>query len=201
VTSEAGSAPAPAPREPLGWPGPTWSGDGALGGRRAVLEPLPGGPVLPARPIAPLPPRIAAFLLDFVGLFFVFVLMTVVMTALGLTELPADPSLANRQPHPGEVQIAFFAAQTLYYLTWNLLGWSPGKRACGLRLVTASGERPGVARALARAVLAVLFSQILLLGYLLALLDPQRRTLHDRVAGTWVVRAEDDANASEALRR
>ena len=72
---------------------------------------------------------------------------------------------------------------------WNRRGWSPGKRAWGLRLEGVDGQRPTLMRALVRALFAEV-SLFLWLGYVWAGWDRQGQTWHDRVAGTWVVRAE-----------
>ncbi len=190
MTTEAEST-----AEPLGRPGPSWAGDGALGGpvlgRANEVRAVPVlGPL--GLEAAPLWSRIVAFGIDLIGLFFVFVVVVIVMDAFGLATLPeppADGRLDPLQTLPPGLYGGAFVAQALYYWVWSSLGWSPGKRLCRLRIVNARGERPGPIRGLARALVS-LISQIWGLGYLLALPDPAHRTLHDRVARTWVVRVE-----------
>ncbi|WP_424213600.1 RDD family protein [Streptomyces sp. BI20] len=84
------------------------------------------------------------------------------------------------------------AAVLVFGLVWEVLptarwGRTPGKRLCGVRVLTHPGrERPGLGRALARWFLLVLLG---LPGALAALADPaHRRTWHDRAAGTRVGR-------------
>lgn len=65
-----------------------------------------------------------------------------------------------------------------------------GKRAAGVRVVTASSGEPisigqGFGRALAKILSGIPFA----LGYLWAAWDPKRETWHDKLAGTAVVRA------------
>jgi uncharacterized RDD family membrane protein YckC len=82
-------------------------------------------------------------------------------------------------------------------LLWHGLGeasrWqgSPGKRAFGLVATDIDGERLGVARAFARQLAGVASWITLNLGHLLAALPPQHRALHDVIAGTRVLRADD----------
>jgi uncharacterized RDD family membrane protein YckC len=77
-----------------------------------------------------------------------------------------------------------------------LAGWSltPGKRALGLRVLTRSGQDLSRGRALGRALCFPLLSPLVpvvgLLDPLWLLWDrPLRRCLHDRAAGTVVVRS------------
>ncbi len=72
-----------------------------------------------------------------------------------------------------------------------LLGASPGKRLLGLVVVDRGGRRPRALRAGLRAILRPLGMAALGLGPLWAFADPERRTLHDRITGTWLVRAAD----------
>ncbi|MEZ0472464.1 RDD family protein [Luteimonas salinilitoris] len=66
-----------------------------------------------------------------------------------------------------------------------------GKRALGLQVVDESGGRVSVARALLRHVAGALSWLTLNLGHVLAALPPQRRALHDRIAGAMVLQAGD----------
>jgi len=67
-------------------------------------------------------------------------------------------------------------------------GQTPGKLMTGLRVVVSTGRPPSYLRAMARALLGVL--GIALAGVFLVPMafDPARRTLHDRLFRTRVVR-------------
>lgn len=65
---------------------------------------------------------------------------------------------------------------------------SPGKRALGLRVVDRGGARLSLPRAAARHLAAGLSWLTLNIGHLVAL-PPPHRALHDRLAGTRVLRA------------
>lgn len=67
-------------------------------------------------------------------------------------------------------------------------GVSPGRRLAGLRLVDGSGASPGPLRAVLRAALSLLSFALGLLGFLLALVTPERKTLHDLLTETKPVR-------------
>jgi len=92
------------------------------------------------------------------------------------------------------------AAQTLHELLpaavfvvgWARWGCTPGKLLLELRVVDArGGGRPGWTRALIR-YLGYLASALPLgLGFLWAAFDREGRALHDRLAGTRVVRIEE----------
>lgn len=67
-----------------------------------------------------------------------------------------------------------------------LTGASVGKLAMGLRVRTPEGKDIGFGRALGRTAAEILSGCLLYIGYLMALFDDERRTLHDRIAGTRV---------------
>ena len=89
---------------------------------------------------------------------------------------------------------------TLYFIVtglllpwlWNSLGWSPAKRIIGLRIVDAAGNPPGWRRGLGRTAASFVSSIALGFGYLAAAWHPEKRTWHDRMAGTWVVDVRTD---------
>jgi uncharacterized RDD family membrane protein YckC len=67
-------------------------------------------------------------------------------------------------------------------------GATPGKLLLGLTVVRADGKSMSWSVAAWRCV-AISFSQMMFgLGYLMAATDPEKRALHDYLAGTRVVR-------------
>lgn len=87
---------------------------------------------------------------------------------------------------------AFAALGLLYHAGFeaSALRATPGKRALGLRVARGDADLgPHWARALARQAAGALSWLSLNLGHALAALPPQRRALHDRVAGTRVLQA------------
>lgn len=72
-------------------------------------------------------------------------------------------------------------------------GTTVGKWATGLRIERLSGEPLGFGHATLRHTLGYLISLLTLgIGFLLAAFDAEGRALHDRIAGTVVVRALGD---------
>ncbi len=76
---------------------------------------------------------------------------------------------------------------TLFVGAW---GGTPGKLLCGLRIVQPDGSKVSYLRALGRYIAEILSWIILLIGYLMAAFDSEKRTLHDRIASTRVIHAK-----------
>lgn len=76
------------------------------------------------------------------------------------------------------------------YVTWFIgkFAATPGKMACGLKVVTADGGQVTYLRAFARYFAEILSSLICLIGYIMAAFDEEKRTLHDRICDTRVIR-------------
>ncbi|MCX5794151.1 MAG: RDD family protein [Elusimicrobia bacterium] len=107
--------------------------------------------------------------------------------------------------HPGPIaQATFFRIGALwaglslaYQFVGNLIGGTVGKRLMGLKVVRLDGRPLGLARSLARAVGYFISMPLCNLGFLIAFLHPQSRTLHDILSGALVVEAhaKDPAEA------
>jgi uncharacterized RDD family membrane protein YckC len=61
--------------------------------------------------------------------------------------------------------------------------------ACKLKVVTADNDRVSYPRAFGRYFAEILSGLILLIGYIMAAFDDQKRTLHDRICDTRVIRS------------
>ncbi len=88
------------------------------------------------------------------------------------------------------VLIIFQYAIPAAYDTWFIgkYGATPGKMACKLRVVVEDGGQVTYLRALGRHFGKWLSSMILAIGFIMAAFDDQKRTLHDRICETRVVR-------------
>ena len=93
--------------------------------------------------------------------------------------LPAWPWLTGYLAFLGLAYAAYFTGTT---------GQTLGKILFALRVVDTSGQPPGYGRALARAALGALSVLAAGLGVVPMAFDPARRTLHDRVFRTRVIR-------------
>ena len=76
------------------------------------------------------------------------------------------------------------------YDTWFVgkYGATPGKMACKIKVVVADGTPVTYSRALGRHFAKWLSSIILGIGFIMAAFDDEKRTLHDRICETRVVR-------------
>lgn len=97
----------------------------------------------------------------------------------GSFPLPLSAALTNQA-----IQLVYFA--TLEGIT----GATLGKALVGIRVIDALTDRPGpgVLRGVSRYVARLFSAAVCLLGYLSMLTDRRRRTWHDRMTGTRVVR-------------
>ena len=120
------------------------------------------------------------------------VLMTPSMLLRGaVTAEDLGPELTRLMALVGFVFLAIYEL-----VPTALWGRTPGKAIVGTRIVGIGDERPpGWTRAILRWILPALAFQVQAIGWALALavraalaLDPLRRGVHDRLAGTIVVR-------------
>ena len=65
---------------------------------------------------------------------------------------------------------------------------TPGKMAAGLIIVSPDGNRISYLRAFCRHLAEIISSIILLIGYIMAAFDKEKRTLHDRICSTRVIK-------------
>jgi uncharacterized RDD family membrane protein YckC len=81
---------------------------------------------------------------------------------------------------------------TAYFaLFWTAAGQTPGMRLMRLRVITLSGERPGLGRSLIRVAGLALAIVPLFAGFLPMFVDDRRRALPDFLARTVVMHAAD----------
>jgi uncharacterized RDD family membrane protein YckC len=97
---------------------------------------------------------------------------------------------------PEELQTVAVAAGGVLYVAWvvgffvtfwSTTGQTPGSRVLGIRVEPTAGTRLLPRRALLRFVGLTLAALPFFLGFLMILVDDQRRGLHDRLARTVVV--------------
>ena len=67
-------------------------------------------------------------------------------------------------------------------------GATPGKMAMKIKIVNADGSKVSYAKALARSLAELVSLLTLLIGYIIAAFDSEKRTLHDRICGTRVIK-------------
>jgi uncharacterized RDD family membrane protein YckC len=168
-----------------------------------VTSPVPGQPSLI---LAPLGRRISAFILD---LILIIALWIPLMVTFALLYMPdfcnrfvdyCNAAIANPQvspppflvPQPEEIELnlIFYFVVFLYMLIFTLAhGQTPAKAILRLRVVDESGGKPAPLKILIRAVSLVISMNLLCLPFTYAFFNPQRRAVHDFIAGTYVVEA------------
>ncbi len=83
-----------------------------------------------------------------------------------------------------------FVLVTLYLTLLTARGATLGKKAFGLKVVTGpAGKPPGFGRALLRMTIGYWISSFLYLGFIWIAFDPYRQGWHDKLAGTYVIKA------------
>ncbi|HEV2920144.1 MAG TPA: RDD family protein, partial [Actinomycetota bacterium] len=150
-------------------------------------EPPPAAAGPPREALAGFWRRLAAAFLD-------WILIGVVTGAIGQlfgVDVPSPPSADGDvylQPAPGP-----FILVELAYFTWfhaTSAGQSIGNRILGIRVLdAATGRSLPYARAFVRALVSNLSALALFLGYFWMLWEPRKRTWHDIVADSLVVRS------------
>lgn len=83
-------------------------------------------------------------------------------------------------------QLALAAAYTTFFV--GKYGATPGKMALKLQVVTSDGGEVSYARALGRYFAEWLSGITLTIGYLISIWDDEKRTLHDRICDTRVIK-------------
>jgi len=118
-----------------------------------------------------------------------------------------------QKPKPEQMRAAIGLQVILWviylsYFTYFIgkLGQSPGKKSMGLKVVNSDGEVIGYGKAFIRYLFFILYclgkigGLIFIVSAVMAIVDKQRRTLHDRVCKTFVVGTETEP-AIEKIRQ
>ena len=88
------------------------------------------------------------------------------------------------------VIIAVIGSFLYYGLMWSRTGQTLGKKVMGLRVITLEGVNPSFWRSIGRVVIGYgLSSAFFNLGFLWMLWDENKQTWHDKLFGTYVVKA------------
>jgi uncharacterized RDD family membrane protein YckC len=151
--------------------------------------------------------RAGAFLIDSILWLFVWNILTNVVALLVFPEMKqineailAAGGPLRYQPSPEEAVLVLKASGTILLIgfVWAVIydlvfitrfSATPGKLLFGLRIVTATNKPPGFLRIVARCMAKVLSGvPTLFIGYLIVAFDDQKRSLHDFLCSTRVVK-------------
>ncbi|GAB3462685.1 hypothetical protein GCM10027570_49360 [Streptomonospora sediminis] len=160
-------------------------------------QPQPGPGQQQYRPIASFGRRLAARVLDYIligmGVFMFFLLVSLV------AEIAQEGDISEAYFEAWAFMIFFGAGPVLFFYDWLFnagRGKPPGKAMVGIRVVRKDGGRLSQGQAAGRAALFGLPQSLPCVGSLFSLIDclsslgdaETMLTLHDRAAGTVVVR-------------
>jgi uncharacterized RDD family membrane protein YckC len=159
-------------------------------------EPLagPAQPPVPPPVLGPPPQALAGFWPRLAAAFLDWILVGVVAAAIGQlfgVEVPSATSAAgdavNFQAAPGPFVLVGLVYFTYFHAT--SAGQSIGNKIMGIRVLDATtGRSLPYVRAFARALMSSLSALAIFIGYLWMLWEPRKRTWHDIVADSLVVR-------------
>ncbi len=180
--------------DPIGRPGPTWSGDAERPAAEAPSDlAAPPGLLEPCS----LRRRLVCFAIDQVLVWgIVLVLTSIALAVAGVGEEPA-PGTREERIFQATGLISLIAP-FFYFWIWNSAGFSPGKQMLGVRIVSAEGAPPGMMRGFRRTVASLLVPLTFGLSYAWAAWDSDSerpfaegyaQAWHDKLSGTFVVRA------------
>lgn len=170
-----------------------------------IPEPPPLLPAMrpnPSPAAAEIAPRISAFVVDLLALGALFSLVTMPWaTHLDALNEAAMSESTKSIPDIGVVlqfYMVFLGVLLPLRIAYSVafisaLGGTPGKLLFGLKVVDAEGGPIGPPQTILRCFAEWLSVGSLGIGYVIAVITPQRRALHDLVAGTRVVHQAAEA--------
>lgn len=192
----------PSPSEPLptgGRPGPSWPGRATPAVAIAAPGPryTPQGPTITLSAgsceLASIGRRIGGLAIDLAIAAAALLGLGIVMAVwyFAANGIPEDGAIPASDEERLGLMVWTIGLTLIFFGTWalNATGGSLGKRMLGLRVVRDNLQAPGIGWGLGRTIIALLSWGAVGLGLLWATWDDQSQTWHDKMAGTYVVRA------------
>lgn len=148
-----------------------------------------GGQAIGTRRYAGFWIRFVAYVIDAVILAIALtVINTPIELMMGLGRNIGDPT--RMVGMFGVVSLINIAIQCAYYTYFvSTRGATPGKMVMGLKVIRSDGSMPTAGQAAARYFCYILNGFTLLIGFIMAGFDDQKRGLHDRICDTRVIYA------------
>ena len=87
-----------------------------------------------------------------------------------------------------QIAVSMLIAATYYVVAYSRYGRTLGKLALGLRVVDAQGRNLTPVKAFVRYISTNLSAMILFIGYIMVAWDSRKQALHDKIAGSFVIR-------------
>jgi uncharacterized RDD family membrane protein YckC len=130
--------------------------------------------------------RAAAYMLDVI---LVSIIIQAILVPLGALFAPREPSSAVLLSAVG-MNLLVQLGVSLVYSTLPLVKWgaTPGKMACGLKVIRSDGSKISWGRAIGRFFSEQLSAMLLWIGYIMAAIDKtEHKALHDIICDTRVI--------------
>ena len=134
--------------------------------------------------------RFVARLIDsaILGIIGLLIGLPIAMTASLTPSRIENPSLGLMTGLGGVISLLQFAVQIGYEVFFvSTRGGTPGKLVLGLKIIQADGSPVPAGLAVGRFFGLILSGIILMIGYIMAAFDGQKRALHDRLCETRVI--------------
>lgn len=140
--------------------------------------------------------RYAGFWIRFAAKLVDGIIMGVVLGLPIIAIMSSMGVLENSPEGPSEtdvlVQMVFQIVYFVVYGAYSIFftgkyGATPGKMACKIKVVDATGAQIGYQRATGRFFAEILSGLIFYIGYIMVAFDDQKRALHDRICNTRVI--------------
>jgi len=139
--------------------------------------------------LAGLGSRVAAKILDTIILSVVNAMVTFAITGSWTVNPQTNPNVAIATTSMvAALNMILNLSYNIGFLHWR--GQTPGKMALNIKVVTPEGAALSWGKAIARPFAEILSGCVCAVGYLIAFWDPEKRTLHDRIVGTRVIKAK-----------
>jgi uncharacterized RDD family membrane protein YckC len=131
--------------------------------------------------------RLGAWFIDYIIMAIASAIIYVPLTFMGVSSFKEPAAFAIIQL----ISTIFNFIIPAAYESWFVGKYAatPGKMACKLKVVMAEGGRVSFARAIGRHFAKYISGLILGIGYIMAGFDEQKRTLHDRICDTRVIKS------------
>jgi uncharacterized RDD family membrane protein YckC len=149
--------------------------------------------------IAPVGRRIAALMADLILVSILFIPIVNVLALFlpmdAITQAALNPMVLQNLPSPTLHQFLAFQMISNLGLALYLTGFvaahgkTPGKAIMRIRVVEENGQKPSLLNSFLRAIVLIFSMGLFFLPLAFALFNPQRRAIHDLIAGTYVVDA------------
>jgi len=131
--------------------------------------------------------RLGAWFIDYLIMAIVSAIIYVPLTFMGFSSFDEPAAFAMIQLISTVLNFIIPAAYESWFV--GKYAATPGKMACKLKVVMSDGDRVSFARAIGRHFAKYISGLILGIGYIMAGFDEQKRTLHDRICDTRVIKS------------